>query len=266
MGILPPGDFRNCIAALADDESLITRLFQYRFATGKDLEGHSFGNLFISAMVDITGTFESALHESSRVLAVQGQVLPSTLDAVHLCADIQIADGAPVRVCGESRIPEVKGRILRVTLEPGHPKAYPGALKAILDADIVIIGPGSLYTSIMPNLLVPEIIQALQTTPAPKVYVCNIVTQPGETDNYSARAHLAAVEQTIGKDIISTVILTNTDRTVHQSGDDIPVTPDLESGDNLKVIRIDSVDPHHDWRHDSHSLGSAIMELVNTEY
>ncbi len=123
MGILPPGDFRNCIAALADDESLVTRLFQYRFTSGKDLEGHSFGNLFISAMADITGSFESALRESSRVLAVLGQVLPSTLETVTLCADVQEETGSPLRICGESRIPTEKRRILRVTLGTGKPKS-----------------------------------------------------------------------------------------------------------------------------------------------
>ena len=262
MGILPPGDFRNCIAALADNESLVARLFQYRFASGKDLEGHSFGNLFISAMADITGSFESALRESSRVLAVQGQVLPSTLETVTLCADIQGDMGAPVRVCGESRIPEEKGRILRVTLEPESPKAYPGTLRALLDADIIIIGPGSLYTSVLPNLLVPEIVEALQSSPAPKVYICNIVTQPGETDDYSARAHLAAVEQHIGKNIISTVVLTGADVNGGSGIGTEWVMPDLEPGDNLNVVKLNGVDPDRDWRHKSDDLAQVIMNLI----
>ena len=261
MGILPPGDFRNCIAALADDESLITRLFQYRFASGQDLTGHSFGNLFITAMAGITGSFESALRESSRVLAIQGQVLPSTLTAVTLCADIQKEDSIPVRICGESQIPEHQGRILRVILEPERPKAYPNTLKAILDSDMVIIGPGSLYTSIMPNLLVPEIVQALRVSPATKIYICNIVTQPGETDKYSARKHLDTVEHYLGKGVISTVILTTVDTDL--SGDDSInwVTADLESGDKLQVIKLNQMNAKYYWRHESDTLAQTILQL-----
>ena len=262
MGILPPGDFRNCIAALADNESLVTRLFQYRFISGKDLDGHSFGNLFISAMADITGSFESALRESSRVLAVQGQVLPSTLETITLCADIQSESGTPIRVCGESKIPEQQGRIVRVTLEPESPKAYPGTLKAILNADIIIIGPGSLYTSILPNLLVPEIVEALQTSQAPKVYICNIVTQSGETDHYSASEHLSTVESQIGKGIVSTVILTNVDGTGKSEDNMEWVKPDLESGDNLNVLKLSKVDSTRNWRHDSVDFAQMIMDLV----
>lgn len=261
MGILPPGDFRNCIAALAHDESLITRLFQYRFASGKELTGHSFGNLFITAMAGITGSFESALRESSRVLAIQGQVLPSTLTAVTLCADIQKEDAIPIRVCGESQIPETQGCILRVTLEPENPKAYPDTLKAILDADLVILGPGSLYTSIIPNLLVPEIVEALRATPAKKVYISNIVTQPGETDDYSARAHLDAVEHHIGKGIISTVIMTTADK-VGVADDQIHwVAADLDSGDNLEVIKLNQINTRYYWRHESDTLAQTILQL-----
>jgi uncharacterized cofD-like protein len=262
LGILPPGDFRNCIAALANDESLITRLFQYRFITGTDLKGHSFGNLFISAMADITGSFESALRESSRVLAVQGQVLPSTLESVTLCADIQDKKGTLVRIHGESNIPATEGQIIRVVLKPENPKAFPDTIKAILNADLIIIGPGSLYTSIIPNLLVPEIVEALRITSAPKVYVCNIVTQPGETDNYTARAHLSAVEGYLGKDGISTVILTNADDLRVDKEATRWVLPDLESNDQLKVIKIDNVDPDFDWRHNSDALAQVIMTLM----
>ena len=140
-------------------------------------------------MAGITGSFESALRESSQVLAVQGRVLPSTLVAVTLCADVEKPDGAVVRVQGESGIPEARGRVLRVMLEPGTPPAYPGAIQAILAADLVVIGPGSLYTSILPNLLVAEIVEALQATAALKVYVCNVATQYGETEAIR-RSHL----------------------------------------------------------------------------
>ena len=170
--------------------------------------------------------------------------------------------GVLIRVCGESKIPNQKGRIIRVVLKPESPKAYPGTLKAILNADLIIIGPGSLYTSIIPNMLVPEIVEALQTSKAPKVYICNIVTQPGETDDYSARAHLSAVEQHVGKGVVSTVILTNTDAEGVSEGNSEWVMPDLEPGDNLNVIKLNKVDPYHDWRHDSEELAQEIISMV----
>jgi len=262
LGILPPGDFRNCIAALADDEALITRLYQYRFAGGEDLRGHSFGNLFISAMAGITGSFESALKESSRVLAVQGQVLPSTLEAVTLCADVQENGDTLVRVRGESGIPEAHGRILRVMLEPAMPRAYPEAIRAILEADLVVIGPGSLYTSILPNLLVPEIAEALQATRAPRVYVCNIATQPGETDGYTAREHLQALEKHLGTDLVSTVIVNA--RVPQAKPDEIIewVQSDLESRKGLRVIAVDLVDETLSGHHESGKIARILMQLI----
>jgi uncharacterized cofD-like protein len=263
VGILPPGDFRNCIAALADDESLVTRLFQYRFATGKDLSGHSFGNLFITAMAGITGSFESAIRESSQVLAVKGHVLPSTLEAVTLCADIARVDGTVVRICGESEIPAGGGRIVRVMLEPAAPSAYPGVIQALLSADLVVIGPGSLYTSILPNLLVPEIVEALRITAAPKAYVCNITMQPGETDDYTARAHLGALEQHLGTDVID-VVLVNTRPPVLASGTEKlqAVTADVVPGVHLRVIEADLIDEALDGHHDSRKLANALLELL----
>src|SRR5439155_16960721 len=157
LGVLPPGDFRNCIVALAEAEPLMARLFQYRFGKGSDLEGHSFGNLFIVAMSGITGNFEEAIREASRVLAVRGQILPSTLENVTLCAELE--DAAHVR--GESKISAASLPIRRVYLQPERPAAFPDAVRAILDADLVIVGPGSLYTSILPNLLVDGVAKAL---------------------------------------------------------------------------------------------------------
>ena len=264
LGILPPGDFRNCIAALADDESLITRLFQYRFAGGEDLQGHSFGNLFIGAMVGITGSFESALTESSGVLAVQGQVLPSTLEAVTLCADVQKDDGTLVRVYGESEIPAARAQILRVMLSPTAPRAYPATVRAILEADIVVIGPGSLYTSIMPNLLVPQVAQALQATRAPKVYICNVATQSGETDGYTAQEHLLALEKHLGTDVISTAII-NTRFPATQRTEGVQwVKPDLETNRRLRVIMTDLVDETSGGEHQSDRLAQVIMELLKS--
>src|SRR5512133_510071 len=175
LGVLPPGDFRNCIAALADAEPLMTKLFQYRFSEGSGLDGHSFGNLFIVAMSGVTGNFEQAIRESSRVLAVRGQILPSTLENVTLCAELEDAD----LVQGESKISESSQPIKRVYLEPEHPAAYPEAMRAILDADMIVVGPGSLYTSILPNLLVKDLLGAIKASRALKVYVCNIATQSG---------------------------------------------------------------------------------------
>lgn len=262
LGILPPGDFRNCIAALADDESLIIRLFQYRFAGGKDLRGHSFGNLFITTMVGITGSFESALKESSRVLAVQGQVLPSTLETVTLCADVQKDDGTLMRVYGESGIPEANGRVLRVMLEPSAPRAYPEALRAILNADLVVLGPGSLYTSILPNLLVPEIAQALQATPAPKIYICNVATQRGETDGYTAKEHLQALEKHLGTGIISAVVV-NTRIPNAEIPEDVQwVQPNLETGRKPHVIMTDLVDETSNWQHESGKIAQIIVGLL----
>jgi uncharacterized cofD-like protein len=263
IGILPPGDFRNCIAALANDESLVTRLFRYRFAGGQDLRGHSFGNLFITAMAGVTGSFESALRESSEVLAVQGQVLPSTLEAVTLCADIARKDSTPVRVCGESEIPKVNGRILRVALDPADPSAYPGAIQAILAAELIVIGPGSLYTSLLPNLLVPEIVEALKVAPAPKIYVCNAATQPGETDHYTAATHLNALEQHLGKDVIDIVLVNSQLPKEKPFGDGIEwVKPDIAAHGNQRVIRADILDETQTGRHDSHKLARELRAML----
>jgi uncharacterized cofD-like protein len=188
-GILPPGDFRNNIVALAEVEPLMSRLFQYRFGEGSALGGHSFGNLFVLAMTGITGSFEQALRETTRVLAVQGVILPSTLEDVEICAEF--ADGS--EVCGESRIPEVRKPVKRLFIKPEHPAAQPEAVSAILEADLIVLGPGSLYTSVVPNLLVEGIAKALIQSNGLKVYVCNVATQPGETDGYNVEAHVEAL-------------------------------------------------------------------------
>jgi len=194
LGGIPPGDIRNCIAALADEEKLITELFQYRFEAGEGLSGHSFGNLFLTAMTAVTGDIERSIAASSKVLAVRGQVLPATLEDVRLWADLE--DGR--RIEGESNITEAKGKIVRVGCTPANPAALPRALEAIANADAIVIGPGSLYTSIIPNLLVPEIVEAISLSSAPKVYVCNIMTEPGETDGYSVADHVRAIDKAAG--------------------------------------------------------------------
>lgn len=187
LGILPPGDIRNCLVALADDESLMGRLFQHRFADG-DLSGHPFGNLFLAALAEVTGGFDLAIQECSHVLKIRGEVLPSTLDSIRLWAER--ADGSAV--CGETRIAEGAGPCRRVWLEP-EPVAHPPALAAIARADLVLLGPGSLFTSVLPHLAVPAVARALADTSALRVYVCNVMTQPGETDGFDAADHLDMV-------------------------------------------------------------------------
>lgn len=191
FGVLPPGDIRNCLAALADEERLLTELFQYRFRAGDGLTGHSFGNLFLTAMTDIAGDLEQAIAASSQVLAVRGQVLPATLSDVRLWAEL--TDGR--RIEGESNIPKAEGKILKIGCIPENPPALPAAIKAIEEADYIIIGPGSLYTSLIPNLLVREIADAIAATDIPRIYICNIMTQPGETDGYSVSDHIQAIDK-----------------------------------------------------------------------
>jgi uncharacterized cofD-like protein len=191
IGVLPPGDIRNCLAALADEEKLLTELFQYRFEAGTGLSGHSFGNLFLTAMSEITGDLEKAVTASSQVLAIRGTVLPATLSDVSLWAEME--DGRIIE--GESNIPLAQGKISHIGCIPANPPALPAAIAAIKEADYIIIGPGSLYTSIIPNLLVPEIAEAISQSKVPRIYICNIMTQPGETEDYSVGDHIRAIDQ-----------------------------------------------------------------------
>jgi len=264
LGVLPPGDFRNCIAALADSESLTTQLFQYRFVEGQGLDGHSFGNLFIAAMAGVTGSFESALVESSRVLAVRGRILPSTLKSVTLMADLrEEVEGRINRVAGESRITESGGYIERVYLEPGDARAYPEAIHAILEADLVILGPGSLYTSIMPNLLVRDIAQAIRASRALTIYVCNVATQHGETDHYSTTDHVAAIKRHVGEELVNVVLANDRLDVDFQAaapgGVGEMVQPSQPQGPRL--VTTDLVDVEHPWRHDSRKLAQAVMDV-----
>ena len=194
LGILPPGDVRNCIAALADAEPLMTKLFQYRFSEGSGLEGHSFGNLFIVAMSGVTGNFEEAVRATSRVLAVRGQILPSTLANVTLSAHTEDEEV----IHGESNITDSQSVIREVYLQPANVEANPDAVRALLNADIIVVGPGSLFTSVMPNLLVDGVRQAIQASPALKVYVCNVATQHGETDSFAVSDHYSALQRHLG--------------------------------------------------------------------
>ncbi len=203
IGVLPPGDIRSCLAALADEEKLITELFQYRFRAGDGLTGHSFGNLFLTAMSDITGDLEQAIAASSKVLAIRGQVLPATLSDVHLWAEL--GDGR--RVEGESSITHANGKILKIGCTPANPPAVPKALQAIEEADYIIFGPGSLYTSVIPNFLVPEIVAAIAQKQVPRIYVCNIMSQPGETNGYTVSDHVRAIDAACGRRIFDAVLV-----------------------------------------------------------
>lgn len=260
LGILPPGDFRNCIAALADDEALITRLFQYRFSTGAGLQGHSFGNLFLSAMTEITGSFEAALVEGGRLLGIQGRVLPSTLQPLTLVADLVEEKGQRMmQLKGESQLARPGWRIVNLTVDPVSPPAYPEAVRSILEADLVVLGPGSLFTSVIPNLLVPGLVQALRSTSAPVVYVCNVVMQEGETEGFTARDHLQVIEQYLGASALNAVVLNDK----FPEGVDLPwVVPDVPPRDDLWIEQTDLVDREHPARHDSRKLAQVLIRLI----
>jgi uncharacterized cofD-like protein len=201
-GMLPPGDLRNCIAALAETETLMEELFQHRFSGLGELKGHSLGNLIVAAMFEKTGDFQSAVENTSRVLAVRGRVLPSTLDDVRLGAVLKNGE----EIIGQSVINTCED-IDRVFLIPDNPRALPGVVEAIEDAEIIILGPGSLFTSILPNLLVPEIAAAIKASRAPKIYVCNVMTQPGETGGFTATDHVRALVHHIGPNVITHVLV-----------------------------------------------------------
>jgi uncharacterized cofD-like protein len=262
QGIPPPGDIRNCLAALSNDEALMTQLFQYRFADGDhEMDGHPFGNLFISALSEITGSFEEAVVESGRVLAVHGRVLPATLHDVRLVADVQLPHAAgEVRIEGESHIPKFPGNVQRVWLEPNNPAAYPQVIQALLAADLIVIGPGSIFTSILPNLLVPDITAAIRASRALKIYVCNVATEPGETDGYTCEDHIRVLDEHIGGAFFD-IVVTN-DRYLGNlpEGTDW-VTTASEVDVEYPIYRADLVDEEQPWRHDSTKLARVIIDL-----
>ncbi len=208
LGVLPPGDIRSCIAALADDEDLVAKLFQYRFKDCAGLSGHSFGNLFLTAMCSITGDMFRAVKESSNVLSIRGRVLPATLDDMRLVAEME--DGTIVK--GESNIPESGKKIKRLFTDLGGKcKPLEDAIWAINDADLIILGPGSLYTSVIPNLIINGIAKAINDSKAKKIYVCNIMTQPGETDGFSVSDHIKTLLEHAKYEKIMDAVLVNTD-------------------------------------------------------
>lgn len=268
FGILPPGDIRNCLVAMADLEPLMEKLMQYRFEPGTVFEGHSFGNLFLTVMTNVSGDFVEAIKESSKVLAVRGQVLPATLEQVGLKADY--VDGSVVR--GESAIPKLRRPIERIHLEPENIKPVGAAITAIAEADIILLGPGSLFTSIIPNLLVEDIAKAIHDASAIKVYICNAMTQPGETDDYTASQHVEAIIKHAGKGLIDLAIV-NTGKIpenilgkyAEEGGR--PVVADLDriKGLGISPIGVDIVSRGGVIRHDAAKLAALVDELVRNE-
>lgn len=261
--VIPPGDIRNCIAALAEAEPLVTELFQHRFdeRDGDAIGGHSFGNLFITAMADVTGSMELGIAETSRVLAVRGQIVPASLADITLNA--RLRDGTIIR--GESRIPDSGEPPVEVFIEPADAPAHPKAVRAILEADLIVIGPGSLYTSILPNLLVPELGRALFESKGHRVYISNVATQAGETDGYTAADHVAALQRHLGRPDVAQVVLANSNLPSEPLPEEWHSTPVTAPGDadygGARLVLLDIVDHDRRYRHDGERLASAVMRL-----
>lgn len=261
LGVLPPGDFRQCIAALADSEPLMARLLEYRFPNDSGLGGHAFGNLFIAAMAGVTGNSERALLESSRVLAVRGRILPSTLENVTLYADVRGTHKAEAaRVMGESQIAKFGQPVERVHLNPEHVPAYPGATRAILDADLIVMGPGSLYTSLLPNLLVEGLCAAVTVSPALKLFVANVATEHGETDGYAIQDYLDALRAHCPTLELDGVLLNNnlSGKLPAQAQIEF-VRPDRTDAQVPLFAEADVVDAERPWRHDSEKLARSVL-------
>ncbi len=266
FNIVAPGDIRNCLVALADAPALMGELFQFRFSKDSELKGHNFGNLFLTAMVQLTnGDFERAVKETSKVLAIRGSVVPSTISNVHLVAEYM--DGT--RTKGEAKIPNSHSRIKRVYLT--DEKAYPtaDALDAIAQADVIILGPGSLYTSVIPNLIIKGLSEAIVKSRAFKIYVCNVMTQHGETDHYAASDHVQAIIDHAHKDVINACLINNATASVqalkrYQDEGSFPVVCDLERIRSLgyTVEATDLLGVTDYLRHDSTKLNRALIGLI----
>ena len=261
LGCLPPGDIRQCLAALADEEPLLTKLFQYRYEKGDGLAGHSFGNLFIAALQDITGSFEKAVEEASNILAISGKVMPSTLDSVKLGAEL--ADGQIV--WGESKIPlhTLDNPIKKLLIRPKRAKAYGPVVEAINEAEIIIIGPGSLYSSIIPNFLIDGIAEAIQYSKAKKIYICNISTEKGETEGMDVEAHLQELCSYSGEKSCDWAIVNSRIIKSEQEGElgkINNITTTRKKIGNCKIIRADVVNEQNPLYHNSEKLAKVLIE------
>lgn len=263
--ILPPGDIRNCMVALAEDEKLFTRLFNYRFTNGRGLSGHSFGNLFLAALTELTHDFAKAVRVSSEVLAIRGEIFPSTLSDVRLKA--RLRDGRII--AGESDITKTRVPIRRLQIVPGRCRPLPETLAALEEADLITLGPGSLYTSLIPNLLVRGIPEQITRSKALKVYIANLMTQPGETRRYTAADHVRALNEHAGGILFDRVVL-NTQpispamRKRYMVQEAEPVVIDLHEIRSLGVepLCADLLDEHRVARHDSPRLARLLLALA----
>ncbi len=265
----PPGDIRNCLVALADTEPLLEQLWQYRFGQDSELSGHSFGNLFLTAMTGITGDFETAVKETSRVLAVCGRVLPAAKRPITLAAWFD--DGS--HVIGESQIPLVKKKIRRVELLPKDVEPLPEVLEALQEADAIVVGPGSLYTSILPNLLVPGLADAVRSSPAKVIYICNVMTQPGETDDFSASDHVRAIYEHVGPHFFDMIIVNSaamlpTVLEQYEAKGSFPVIADVEKLHELGLTVIARNFLHYSMyaRHDPDLVAMQVLALIGREH
>ena len=259
LGVLPPGDFRNCLVAMSDAESLVGELFQYRFEQGDCLKGHSFGNLFIAAMTSVTESFDKALVESSRVLAVHGRIVPATMANLRL--SVKLRNGEVIH--GESKVSEAEGGIDRLMIDPPSAIAHPMAVEALREAQLIVIGPGSLYTSILPNLMVSGIAEAIRSSSATKIYVSNIATQQGETESYSVGDHHNALAKHTFPGIVDNLIANDNPR---ELGPNFFGTPVRYNGESLNGTRLhlrDLTDVSHPVRHDSEKLAKSIMDVYH---
>ncbi len=267
FGVLPPGDIRNCLAALADDSALATRLFQYRFAGGEGLSGHSFGNLLLMALADLTGDFPQAILTAERVLRTRGRILPASLDSVHLRG--RARSGRVFE--GESEIGRAGEPLARVELVPAAPEAYRPAVDAILASDLVLIGPGSLYTSILPNLLFPDLARALAATPAPVVLIQNLMTQPGETDGLSALGHLDVLEEHVGVGLLDAILVHGGELPAErlapyraEGAEPLRIDRTAFAARGVRVVEADLLAAEELIRHDPAKLAAAALALIGT--
>ena len=261
MGILPPGDIRSCLTALADDEEFMTQVLQYRFSSVSGVGQHNMGNLLLTALADITGSFEDGIHELASILAIRGKVTPSTLANINLAADIEfIKDGHTVieRVHGESEITEAHGHIKRCWIEPENVSANPEAIRAILNADLILLGPGSLYTSILPNLMVPGIANAVAASSAKKLYICNLTSQPGETDDMDSSDHFEIIQNALPETKLDGMICNN----FHQG--ELPnhvswCKISTKKEGTVRIFEGNLVDETYPWHHDPEKLKSIVI-------
>jgi uncharacterized cofD-like protein len=267
LGVLPPGDIRNCLVALADDEALVTDLFRYRFTEGDGLTGHSFGNLFLAALTGITGNFDDAIKVSSRVLNIKGRVLPATLAVAQLCA--RLSNGTLVE--GESNISKSASPIDHVFLDPPQAEPLDEVIAAIRDADAIVLGPGSLYTSIMPNLLVHRVAHEIEAANAVKIYVCNVMTQPGETVDYTASKHVEALLAN-AKARVCDIVVVNDELPrklfdVYAEQRQLPVVIDKVKLDRLHVqtVRAAVISETDTVRHDPEKLAAVVIGVIDRQ-